>query len=203
MSRSEAYAKARAAAASIRIQYGINGPCLKLSDMRAIYRDQGIKLVYWPHKMRVLRGAYILDDLGPTVMVYQKLPTDPKVFTLAHELKHHLLDSGVCSTSLVDDNSAEREIAAEVFAAELLLPEDIFLTEMAARNLFPRSGASIEATKIAIVRFKRESGTTLSYQGLAKRAERLGFGAKGTLTNVHWKKFEESQYGIPFYIRKK
>ncbi len=201
MSRSEAYATARATASSNRSQYNITGPCVMLNDLRRIYRDQGISIIYWPQKLRVLRGAYIIDDFGPTVMVAKKLPNDPKIFTLAHELKHHLLDRGVCSTTEINESSEEREIAAEVFAAELLLPEELFLGELLSRGLVPEDGSALDVVKHQIVSLKRETRTTLSYQGLSKRAERLGFVRHGGLVGVRWKKLEESLYGIPFYVK--
>jgi Zn-dependent peptidase ImmA (M78 family) len=49
---------------------------------------------------------------------------------MAHELKHHLADRmNVTSLSLCSsqNETAAVEIGAEVFAAELLLPEQMFL----------------------------------------------------------------------------
>jgi hypothetical protein len=50
-----------------------------------------------------------------------------------------------------------------------------------------------------LVRLKRETQTTLSYTGLAKRAEFLNFAPAGSLARVAWKKLEEQLYGEPFY----
>jgi hypothetical protein len=52
-----------------------------------------------------------------------------------------------------------------------------------------------------LVRLKRETGTTLSYAGLAKRAEYLGYAREGAFDSVKWKKLEEELYGPPFYKR--
>ncbi len=52
-----------------------------------------------------------------------------------------------------------------------------------------------------LVHLKRETRTTLSYTGLAKRAEFLGFSLQGVLANVRWKKLEEDIYGPPLYKR--
>lgn len=196
MTPAEAYKAAQERARQVRSDHGIDGPCLKLKKMRDLYKAHGIEIVYWPVKLKVLRGAYINDDDGPTVMVYKGLPDDPKLFTLGHELKHHLIDSGVCST--VDGDSDTREIAAEVFAAELLLPEALFIEEMSQRNITPGQ-TPLEDVKLGILNLKRDTGTTLSYLGLAKRAERLGYGDKGNLTTTHWKKLEIAQFGVPFY----
>ena len=200
MSRSQTYARAKAEALQVRETYGIDGPSLKLQQMRRIYKDQGIDLIYWPVKLRVLRGVYICDEDGPTVMVYKKLPDDPKLFTLAHELKHHLIDNGACST--IDNSSDVREIAAEVFAAELLLPEAIFIQELDQRGVSPHQPGVLETVRRAIIDLKRETGTTLSYAGLSKRGERLGYAATGSLIQTKWKKLEESYYGKPFRRQK-
>lgn len=168
--------------------------------MRDLYKAHGIQLVYWEVKLKVLRGAYINDEDGPTVMVFKGLPEDPKLFTLGHELKHHLLDNGACST--VDGGSDIREIAAEVFAAELLLPEDLFVEELAKRSITRGRQSSLDDVKLGILNLKHDTRTTLSYTGLAKRAERLGYADKGALTSVQWKKLEIAQFGVPFYQQK-
>jgi hypothetical protein len=199
----QTYVEARERAGEMRASYGISGPRLMLSDIRRIYKDQEITLTYWPHKLKVLRGAYIRDDLGPTVMVWKGLPDDTKIFTLAHELKHHVLDSGVCSTTDADENSDLREIAAEVFAAELLFPEDLFVGALTDRGIQPGSNPELEALKYALIKVKRETGTTLSYTGLAKMTERLGYAHKGALKSVHWKKLEIGYFGVPFYARRR
>ena len=172
---------------------------MKISKLRAIYKGEGINLIYWPYKLRKLRGAYISDDLGATVMVCKNLPDDPKAFTLAHELKHHLLDRESCST--VDNGSSIREIAAEVFAAELLFPELLFIKELAARGVTRGRRAPLDNTQLAIIHTKRDTGTTLSYLGMAKRAERLGYAERGSLVSTRWKKLEEQHFGMPFSKR--
>jgi hypothetical protein len=197
MDAGQAYAGAIAQARKVREHYGVEGPCLKLRKMRDIYKDQGIDLIYWPVKLKTLRGAYICDEDGPTVMVYKDLPMDPKMFTLAHELKHHLIDNGACRT--VDNGKDVREIAAEVFAAELLLPEAIFIEELGQRGIVFRQPSGLGTVQQAIIKMKRETGTTLSYTGLSKRGERLGYAQKGELLGTKWKKLEEAYYGIPFY----
>lgn len=193
------YEAARLLAYETREKYGLIGPCVKLSQLRAIYKQLGIKVTYWPYKFSVLRGIYINDDLGPTVMVFKGLPDDPKIFTLGHELKHHLVDNGVCSTT--DNDSALREVAAEIFAAELLLPEELFTSGLEKLGVIPSNNTLLEVQH-AIVRFKKSTGTTLSYTGLAKRSERLGYVSPGMLVGTKWKKLEEELYGVPFYKRR-
>jgi len=142
-----------------------------------------------------LRGAYINDDLGPTVMLAKGLPQDPMIFTMGHELKHHLTDSG-SSLSFCDacNQSDPIEIGAEIFAAELIYPDDDFRSDLGQMNI-----ASGQCTPEVLARLKHETRTTLSYTGLAKRAEFMGFAAEGSLASVKWKKLEEDIYGEPLH----
>lgn len=195
MSRSEYYAELKALARRTRSQFGLTTPRVLRSDLRRIYRAEGIRIDLWPHKLRKLRGAYINDDLGPTVMLAKGLPQDPMVFTMGHELKHHLTDSG-SSISYCDasNQSDPIEIGAEIFAAELIYPDDDFRLDMERMKV-----ASGECTPEVLVRLKHETRTTLSYAGLAKRAEFMGFAAGGSLDKVKWRKIEEQIYGEPIH----
>jgi hypothetical protein len=44
MTPAQAYAEVRILAQTVRDNYGIEGPCVKISKLRAIYKDEGIKL---------------------------------------------------------------------------------------------------------------------------------------------------------------
>jgi Zn-dependent peptidase ImmA (M78 family) len=185
----------RLLAGQIRDQYGLQTPRVLKSDLRRIYKDQGIHIDLWPYKLRKLRGAYFNDAEGASVMLARGLPDDPMIFTMGHELKHHLVDRdsivALCDPS---NQSAEIEIGAEVFAAEMIYPESMF------RDDLHRLGVTIgSCTAEQLVTLKRETKTTLSYAGIAKRAEFLGFAPQNSLAKVAWKKLEESIYGVPFY----
>ena len=192
------YHQARKLAHEVRERYEIEGAKVGLSLLRRVYKAEGVGIVYWDYKFRSIKGAYINDEYGPTVMVAKSLPNDPKVFTLAHELKHHLIDQGACSTIGQGMSSIEREIAAEVFAAELLFPQHIFITELEARGVARDRAFDIDRLKRAVIDIKRDTGTSLSYAGLVKMTKRLGFDPGDELNRVQWKKFEESIYGKPF-----
>jgi Zn-dependent peptidase ImmA (M78 family) len=185
----------RMLAVEVRAKYGFATPRVLRSDLRRIYRDEGIRIDLWPYKMKKLRGAYFNDADGASVLLAKSLPQDPMVFTMGHELKHHLVDRdkivALCDTS---NKSAEIEIGAEIFAAELIYPEDMFRADLTSLGVLQGS-----CTARNIVDLKRQTDTTLSYAGLSKRAEFLGFAPLGTLARVAWKKLEESIYGIPFY----
>lgn len=90
--RSAYYAQMRELAQKVRVENDLTTPRVTRSDMRKIYKAHKIKLDYWPHRFKGLRGAYFNDELGPTVMIAKGLPDDPTIFTMGHELKHHLMD---------------------------------------------------------------------------------------------------------------
>lgn len=195
MNRSEYYAEMKQLARATRERYDLTTPRVQRSDMRRIYRDQGMQIDLWPHRLREVRGAYFNDELGATVMLVRGLPEDPMVFTMAHELKHHLVDRDLPVACCSDRNANQHiEIGAEIFAAELIYPEQDFVDALAARGV-TRGHCTAES----IVRLKRETRTTLSYAGLTKRATFLGFAAAGAFEGVRWRKLEEQIFGEPVY----
>jgi hypothetical protein len=79
----------------------------------------------------------------------------------------------------------------------MIYPENMF------RDDLLRLGVTMASCKAEqLVTLKRETKTTLSYAGIAKRAEFLGFAPQNSLAKVTWKKLEESIYGVPFYKQK-
>lgn len=196
MIRSKYYEQMKELAGLVRAEYGLSSCCVRKSDLRRIYKAEGVRIDIWPYKLKEVRGAYFRDFLGPTVMV-AKLPNDPYVFTLAHELKHHLFDHGMPLLPCGTRNQSEHvEIGAEIFAAELLFPEADFCRMMV--ELRVGHGCCKPQHIVAI---KRRTGTTLSYLGLVKRAEFLGLAAQGSLPRSGWKVLEEKLFGVPFYKR--
>jgi Zn-dependent peptidase ImmA (M78 family) len=188
----------RMLAGQIRDRYGLQTARVLKSDLRRIYKDQGIHVDLWPYKLKKLRGAYFNDENGASVMLAKGLPDDPAIFTMGHELKHHLVDrESIVSLCDPSNRSAEIEIGAEIFAAELIYPEQMF-----RENLLSLGVTAGSCTPHQLVTFKRQTQTTLSYAGLAKRAEFLSFAPQNSLGKVAWKKLEGSIYGVPFYKQK-
>ncbi len=196
MNRNTYYEELKVAAREIRVRCGLSTPRVRLSDLRKIYKEQGIKIDLWKTKLKGLRGAYFCDESGASVMLDAKLPEEPRIFTMAHELKHHLFDrlARNCFETIADDDFVE--IGAEVFAGELIFPEADFSTWCGRLEIAPGACSPED-----LVRLKRETKTTLSYAGLVKRATRLGFAPAGSLAGIHWKKLEEQVYGEPIYKR--
>lgn len=182
-------------AREVRTGFGLLTPRVLKSDLRRIYKRYDIHIDLWPYKFQKVRGAYFNDESGVTVLVNRNLPDDPLIFTMAHELKHHLVDSGVVLSYCGSNNESEPiEIGAEVFAAELLFPEQDFIT------FLTDMGVGYGACRPQhLVELKHNTKTTLSYAGLVKRAEFLGFTNKGGFKGVQWKKLEEKIYGVPIY----
>lgn len=197
MNKSEYYEELKLLARRVRAQHGLTSPRVLRSDVRRIYKHYGIRIDLWPFKLKSLRGVIINDSLGVSVMVKKSLPEDPRIFTMCHELKHFLTDSKLSYTYCHAANiTAPIEIGAEIFAAEMIFPEQDFIECMNEMGV-GRGGCTPET----IVRLKHDTRTTLSYEGLAKRANFFHFANPGALDHVQWKKLEEKMYGEPPYKR--
>lgn len=197
MKRFEYYERLKSLARSVRQEHGLNTPRVLKSDLRGIYKTHGIRIDLWPYKFKQLRGAYFFDDLGPTVILVRNLPQEPLIFTMAHELKHHFTDRDwkfvYCDVS---NENKTIEIGAEFFASELIFPEHDFI------DCLKHMGVSMgKCPPEVLISLKRKTKTTLSYAGIAKRAEFLGFAPHGSLAKIKWKKLEEEMYGEPVYKR--
>ena len=181
------YEDLKALARQVRAENGLTSPRVLPTDLMRIYAKHGIILDEWPYRFKNLRGAFINDHLGTTIMIAKGLPQDPKVFTMAHELKHFFRDRDLgisyCDLSNLNKNL---EIGAEVFAAELLFPDRDFISHMNTMGI--RRDQCLPKT---LIRLKRKTGTTLSYAGLAKKAERLGYAPAHSLTTIKtWRRLE-------------
>jgi len=175
-------------ARQVRAEFGLHSPRVVESDLRRIYERNGIVIDDWPYRLRNLRGAFISDHLGSTVMLASGLPQDPKVFTMAHELKHFYRDRHL-GVSYCDQSNLGKtlEIGAEIFAAELLFPDKDFVSQMCTMRV-----GTNQCLPRTLVRLKQKTRTTLSYAGLAIKAERLGYAPPRSLTTIKtWRKFEE------------
>lgn len=181
------YEDLRALARQVRAEHGLSSPRVLASDLMRIYAKYGIVFDEWPYRFRNLRGAFINDHLGTTIMIAKGLPQDPKVFTMAHELKHFFRDRDL-GISYCDQSNLNKsiEVGAEIFAAELLFPDRDFIAHMTEMGI--RTNQCLPKT---LIRLKRQTGTTLSYAGLAIKAERLGYAPAHSLTTIKtWRRLE-------------
>ena len=185
------YEDLKALARQVRAEHGLSSPRVLPGDMMRIYAQHGIVLDEWPYRFRNLRGAFINDHLGTTIMIAKGLPQDPMVFTMAHELKHFFRDRDL-GISYCDQSNLSKtvEVGAEIFAAELIYPDPDFMKHM--RMLRVGRDQCLPKT---LVQLKLKTRTTLSYAGLAIKAERLGYAPPCSLTRIKtWRKLE-SIYG--------
>jgi len=191
MNRQAYYEELKLLARQVRAENGLSSPRVLASDLRRIYDRHGIVIDSWPYRLRHLRGAFINDHLGTTVMLASGLPQDPMVFTMAHELKHFFRDRDLgvyyCDQSNL---SREVEVGAEIFAAELLFPDQDFIKHM---HLL-RVGRD-QCLPKTLVHLKCDTRTTLSYAGLAIKAERLGYAPPCSLTKIKTWRILEELYG--------
>jgi len=198
MSSTDQYAIARDLAREVRARYGLVTQRVMVGDLKKIYKQEGIDRVDYWDKFRStrLKGAYFNDDYGKTVVINRRIikQVEPKVFTLAHELKHHLIDQVVGVSFCSDDNEKiQLERAADAFASELIYPLALFTRDMAERNIVQGS-----CTAADIVRLKHETQTTLSHSALALRAVRLSY-CDASILKTHWHKLRDNMY--PEYVR--
>jgi len=78
----------------------------------------------------------------------------------------------------------------------LIYPDDDFRAHLQLVGVAPG-----KCTAEHLVKLKHDTRTTLSYAGLAKRAEFMNFAIRGSLAQVRWKKLEEQLYGPPIHKR--
>lgn len=181
------YEDLKALARQVRAEHGLSSPRVLPGDMMRIYARHGIELDEWPYRFRNLRGAFINDHLGTTIMIAKGLPQDPMVFTMAHELKHFFRDRDLGISYCEQSNlNKSVEIGAEIFAAELLFPDRDFIAQMTVMRI-----KANQCLPKDLIRLKRQTGTTLSYAGLAIKAERLGYAPLHSVTTIKtWRRLE-------------
>lgn len=201
MDREDYYGEMRSRAREVRSQYLIRTESLGLREILAIYRDQGIQLDRWKPKLRKVRAAYFVVGNKCSVLLNAAIyPVQPKLFALAHELKHHLVDREAaklrplgCQAEFAGRDPIE--IGAEIFAAEFIFPEDDFAAWLKTM------GVTGHCSPEDVVKIKRACAAKVSYQFIVKRLERLGHIRRGEYDKTRWVKLEESIHGQPFYKR--
>lgn len=187
MNTQQYYEELKVLARQVRAENGLSSPRVLPCDLMRIYAKHGIEVDEWPYRFRNLRGAFINDELGTTVMLAKGLPQDPMVFTMAHELKHFFRDRDLgISYCDVSNLNKSLEIGAEIFAAELIFPDRDFVSHMTRMGI-----RTHQCLPKDLIQLKRRTGTTLSYAGLAIKAERLGFAPSHSLTTIKtWRRLE-------------
>lgn len=197
MTRTDYYQSLKDLARQKREQYHVVTTRFGLREVREIYKAEGVTVDLRPLSARI-RAVYMCDDDDPSVLVNKKLPEEPRLFAMVHELKHHYCDRQAIEQGEIrcgDYNANEViEIGAEVFAAEFIFPEAEFLMLTERLGLF-----SGHCSPEDMVTLKRTSETKVSYTFLKKRLERLQFIKHGEFDTVQFQKLEEALFGPPLY----
>ncbi len=197
MSASEYYNMMRLLAHEKRADYGLTTSDVRLSSVREIYKQEGIHIDRCPGKLRKLKAAYFNDGDGCSILLNMKLPEEPRLFAMVHELKHHYIDQAqlACFCHDVTSRSPIIEIGAEVFSAEFIFPE----AEFAA--FVEELGIAKPVTAEEVVLIKYHSPVPVSYQFIQKRLEWLHLVIPNQFRNVHFQKLHAQQFGSSYYRR--
>ncbi len=197
MSRSEYYETMNLLAAEKRAKHGISTSTLGLQKVRDVYKSEGVQIDLRETSYRI-RAVYMCDGGDPSVLVNSKLPKEPRLFAMVHELKHHYCDQSLLVNGQIrcgNYNANELiEKAAEVFAAEFIYPSKEFLDY--AKSIGLKIG---EVTKEQVVELKRGCGAPVSYTFLQKRLEWFRFIEPKAFAKVQFQKLEYAIYGEPIF----
>ncbi len=184
------YEEMKEIAREVRNHYDLKTSCVRRSDLRRIYREEGIRIAIYPGRPRGLRGMYTRRKVRIIVILVKGLRNDVAVYTLAHELKHHFVDSSLVSGPERDFGEPDPiEVAAEIFAAELIYPEKDFRSDLERLGI-KRGECSVRT----LLRFKRGTRTTLPYRILAERAVSMGFASKNVFKGKYWRNLEKRHW---------
>lgn len=195
-SRSQYFESLKALAREKRVLYNVETGAFGLRQVRKIYTAERVRIDAWPRLPSRIKAIYMCEDGDCSVAIQPKLPEEPRLFALVHELKHHYRDQDVLrnGTACCGDYNAHRdlEIGAEVFAAEFIYPEYEFHRDI--------DGLQVSCwTPEDVVEFKRMCSAKVSYTFICKRLGRFGLIEPRQFDGVKFKKLEEQMYGVPFY----
>ena len=201
MGQSDEYEALKALAREARSKYGVTTDTLGLRKMRTVYEEEGIHVDLWKHKLRRVQAAYLVVGGRSYVMLNAAQPAEPRLFSMAHELKHHYVDRDAASSMPIGcvgelgySTAPTTEIGANIFAAEFIFPEAEFNC-WALRALGKRA-----CTKKEVVLLKRRCPARVSYAFLVRRLERLGFATKGAFAGVQFLNLEKQLFGPRYYV---
>src|SRR5712692_995896 len=170
MTRSAYYEDLKHLARQKRAEFCVNTAAFGLSEVRVIYKQEGIRIDHWPLPRKV-KALYMCEDGDCSVALQRTLPYEPKLFALVHELKHHFRDREALGAGVIHcgdyDANELIEKGAEVFAAEFIYPQAEFAEDLKNLGLTDRQASDVVAVK-------RSCKAKVSYRFICKRLERLG-----------------------------
>lgn len=100
-------------------------------DALRLAEDAGVCILFRPFHRQ--KGAYAIINDTPFIFVKQDLSDEEQAMVILHELGHHYLHSdaarmagGFRDTLLFDRTNARMETEANLFAAQVLIPDEEF-----------------------------------------------------------------------------
>jgi Zn-dependent peptidase ImmA (M78 family) len=197
MSRHAYYEELKLLARQKRTEHSVDTATLGLREVRRIYKAEGIRIDYYPLPYKI-KALYMCEHADCSVALQRRLPDEPKLFALIHELKHHYRDREALGAGVIHcgdyDANELIEKGAEVFAAEFIYPEVEFAEDIARLKLSFRDPADV-------VNVKQVCKAKVSYKFICKRLERLGHIATGQFNGVRFQKLEDQMCGAPTWRR--
>jgi len=198
MSRHAYYEELKLLARQKRGEYSVDTAAFGLREARGICKAENIRIDYYPLPYKI-KAIYMCEDGDCSVALQRKLPEEPKLFALIHELKHHYRDREALGAGVIHcgdyDANELIEKGAEVFAAEFIYPEAEFAEDLGPLDLSFRGAGDV-------VRVKRACKAKVSYKFICKRLEHLGRILPGQFNGIQFQKLEEEMFGIPLYRRR-
>lgn len=180
-----------------RLLHKVDTARFGVREMRAIYKAEGIDIHYRDFKGKI-KALYMCGDGYYSVALKRGLPDEPKLFSLAHELKHHYRDQDILESEIIwcGDVNMQHPIeqGAEVFASEFIYPIKEFAYDISTLHI-------TNWTPEYIVNLKRNCKAKVSYFFLRRRLEELGQLEYSQYKDVKFQKLEESLYGVPYHKR--
>ena len=123
------------AAKAIRKEFNIKSD-EPIYDLVSLIEDAGIKLYLNDFNFQKTFGLSVnKEDGGPAIIVNnnEAISVERKIFTIAHELGHLILHKNSFDGEVSEENETE-EKQADMFAAELLMPQEAFEKQWEAHS---------------------------------------------------------------------
>lgn len=172
-----------------KLGYPLNAPIL---DICELISKIGIKLFHFDFKYGKTYGASVAaNDGGPAIILNSSVSSvERKIFTIAHELGHILLhkDTFKSSETIEEKNSAE-ENEANLFAGELLCPQEAVFEKVKGTHGFSFIDAVLNIKQIYRVSYgtvlhqycnkyeipKQYSAVTKKFQAMYTNKNKISF----------------------------
>lgn len=148
-----------------------------------LVRKLDISLIFYPIQIEEERSnqfsaLYCAIDVGHDRMRFIGVNTydyyDKQIFALAHELYHHFESSGTLVCRIQDDPDELRELRANRFAAEFLLPSDTLRDELLAFNDGQLMLSNLSYTSLLRFIARLHCDYRLPYKAIVRRLNEIG-----------------------------